>query len=118
MDANQVLGATAIESDDQILVGQQGWARRNATFITAGVGAATSIVVAFILARLRIISVSFLNKNRKYALLLMVTAAAFFTPPDIISQLLLAGPMWLLYELSVVVTWIFGPKPIKEETEQ
>ena len=75
-------------------------------------------VVAFILARLRIISVSFLNKNRKYALLLMVTAAAFFTPPDIISQLLLAGPMWLLYELSVVVTWIFGPKPIKEETEQ
>jgi polysaccharide export outer membrane protein len=50
MDANQVLGATAIESGDQILVGQQSWARRNAMFITAGLGAATSIVVAFILA--------------------------------------------------------------------
>ena len=50
MDANQVLGATAIESGDQILVGQQSWARRNAMFITAGLGAVTSITVAFILA--------------------------------------------------------------------
>jgi len=50
MDENQVLGATAIESGDQIVVGQQSWVRRNATFITAGVGAVTSIVVAFILA--------------------------------------------------------------------
>jgi polysaccharide export outer membrane protein len=50
LDENQVLGMTAIESGDQIVVGQQSWARRNATFITAGVGAVTSIVVAFILA--------------------------------------------------------------------
>jgi len=71
-------------------------------------------VATFILARLRIISVSFLNRNRKYALLIMVTAAAFFTPPDVVSQLLLAGPMWILYELSVLVTWIFGPKAEKK----
>lgn len=50
MDANQVIGATVIQSGDQVIVGQQGWARRNITFITAGLGAATSIVVAMILA--------------------------------------------------------------------
>lgn len=50
MDANQSIGATAIQSGDQVVVGEQGWARRNITFITAGLGAATSIVVAMILA--------------------------------------------------------------------
>ncbi len=74
-------------------------------------------VVTFILARLRIISAAFLNKNRKYAILIMVTMAAFFTPPDLISQALLAGPMWVLYELSVLVTWIFGPRPKGDEDE-
>ena len=50
MDGEQVLGATPIQSGDQIVVGQQSWARRNATFITAGLAATTSIVVALILA--------------------------------------------------------------------
>lgn len=50
MEGNQIIGAAAIQSGDQIVVGQQSWARRNATFITAGVGAATSIVVALIIA--------------------------------------------------------------------
>jgi polysaccharide export outer membrane protein len=49
MDTNMVVGATPIQSGDQILVGQQSWARRNVAFITAGVAATTSIVVAFIL---------------------------------------------------------------------
>ncbi len=75
-------------------------------------------VVAFILAKLNIISVAFLNKNRKYALLIMVVLAAFFTPPDVVSQALLAGPMWLLYELSVLITWVFGSKKPKEADEE
>ncbi len=49
MAENQVIGSTVIRSGDQIVVGEQGWARRNAMFITAGLGAATSILVAFIL---------------------------------------------------------------------
>jgi polysaccharide export outer membrane protein len=49
MDGNQVIGATPIQSGDQIVVGQQSWARRNVTFITAGLGAVTSILVAMIL---------------------------------------------------------------------
>jgi len=74
-------------------------------------------VVTFILARLRIINTKFLNKNRKYALLIMVVLAAFFTPPDFVSQMLLFGPMWLLFEFSVLITWIVQPKqkPAEEE---
>ena len=74
-------------------------------------------LVTFILARLGVVNVGFLNRNRKYAILIIVIAAAFFTPPDVISQLLLAGPVWLLFELSVLITWIFGPKKEKEEED-
>jgi sec-independent protein translocase protein TatC len=75
-------------------------------------------VVAFILARLNIINASFLNKNRKYAILIMIIGAAFFTPPDVVSQLLLAAPMWILFEISVIIAWIFGPKSEKEEESE
>lgn len=75
-------------------------------------------LVVFVLARLRILSARFLRKNRKYALLVIVLLGAFFTPPDVVSQMFLVVPMLLLYELSVLVAWIFGPstkKPTEEE---
>jgi sec-independent protein translocase protein TatC len=67
-------------------------------------------LITFILARLGIINVRFLNKNRKYAVLIIFVLAAIFTPPDVVSQLLLAFPMWALFELSVLIAWIFGPR--------
>jgi sec-independent protein translocase protein TatC len=75
-------------------------------------------VVAFLLARLRIISVGFLNKNRKYAVLVIFIVAAIITPPDVVSQLLVAFPMWALYELSVLVVWLFGPRAPKGEATE
>lgn len=71
-------------------------------------------VVAFLLARMRIINFQFLNKYRKYAVLSIFIIAAIITPPDVVSQMLLAIPMWVLYEISVLVVWIFGPRPKKE----
>lgn len=75
-------------------------------------------LVAFFLARLRIINVAFLNKYRKYAILIIFILAAIFTPPDVLSQCILAFPMWALYELSVLIVWVFGPKTKKEEEEE
>ncbi|HUT55055.1 MAG TPA: twin-arginine translocase subunit TatC [bacterium] len=74
-------------------------------------------LITFILARLGIINVGFLNKNRKYAVLIIFVLAAIFTPPDVVSQLLLAGPMWALFEISVLITWIFGPRKKKPAEE-
>lgn len=45
-----------------------------------------------------------LRRARKYVAVLVVVAAAALTPPDVVSQLLLAVPMYLLYELSVLVS--------------
>jgi len=48
-----------------------------------------------------VVSSAFLARNRKYAILLIFVAAAILTPPDLVSQLLLAGPLILMYEGSI-----------------
>jgi sec-independent protein translocase protein TatC len=61
-------------------------------------------LVSFFLAKLELITYGFLAKNRKYAVLVIVTMAAILTPtPDVITCLIASGPLYLLYELS---TWI------------
>ena len=72
------------------------------------------LVITF-LARLGIVSVPFLKKNRKYALLLFFVGAAILTPPDVVTQLMMAGPLMLLYEISIFGALIFGRKKQSSE---
>lgn len=63
-------------------------------------------LVTWLLGRLGIVSSSFLRSNRKFALLVMFILAALITPPDVISQVIMVGPLLLLYELGVImVVW-------------
>lgn len=65
------------------------------------------------LAWFGLVDVPFLKKNRKYAILIIFIAAAILTPsPDVISQLLLAGPLMVLYEMSIWGARIFGRKNV------
>jgi len=61
-------------------------------------------VVIFALTGLGLVSPGFLARNRKYAVLLMVILAAMLTPPDVITQAMMALPMLLLYEASIWVS--------------
>jgi sec-independent protein translocase protein TatC len=67
------------------------------------------LVLTF-LARLGIVSVDFLKKNRKYALLLFFVGAAILTPPDVVTQIMMALPLMVLYEISIIGARIFGRK--------
>ena len=73
--------------------------------------------LVFFLARMGVISGSFLSQNRKYAILIIFVAAAVLTPPDLVSQLLLAGPLIVMYEGSIWMAKIFGKKEKKEEDQ-
>ncbi|QTA87449.1 twin-arginine translocase subunit TatC [Desulfonema magnum] len=75
------------------------------------------LVLTF-LARLGIVSVGFLKKNRKYALLLFFIGAALLTPPDVVTQILMAIPLMLLYEISILGARIFGKKKTDEDSNQ
>ncbi len=56
-----------------------------------------------LLGRVGLISAEFLASKRKYAIILTFIVAAFLTPPDIISQVMLAVPILALYELSIIL---------------
>ena len=74
----------------------------------------TSLIIAFglcfqlpvllsLLARVGFITSDYLKRGRKYAVVLVFLIAAFLTPPDLISQIGLAIPTLLLYEISIFI---------------
>ncbi len=71
----------------------------------------------FFLARMGVITAALMRKVRKYAVLCSFIIAAILTPPDVISQLLMALPMMILYEMSIGVAAMFGRKKKQEEAE-
>jgi sec-independent protein translocase protein TatC len=59
-------------------------------------------VILTLLARAGIIDSTFLKEKRRYAIVGVFIVAAVLTPPDVISQIALAVPTLLLYELSIL----------------
>jgi len=64
-------------------------------------------VVVVILVRMGIVSIEKLREVRAYVIVGAFVIAAIVTPPDVVSQLALAIPMWLLYELGLLVAPLF-----------
>ena len=60
-------------------------------------------VIAVILTQLGLVKVSWMRKGRKVVIILIFLIAALITPPDIVSQIMVAFPMIGLYELSIVI---------------
>ena len=73
-------------------------------------------VIIYFLSRMGIVTPQFLRKNRKYALLLTFILGAILTPPDVITQCMMAGPLIALYEIGIIVSVIAGKK--KEEKKE
>ena len=59
-------------------------------------------ILMIFLNRIGVLSRSRVVAMRRYAIIVVVVVAAVLTPPDIVSQILLAVPMWLLFELSIL----------------
>ena len=74
-------------------------------------------VVLSLLARICIIDSIFLKERRKYVVVMIFAAAAILTPPDPITQIGLAIPLLLLYELSIISVKIIENKN-KEKNAQ
>lgn len=63
-------------------------------------------VLSFFLTKIGLLTPAFLRHYRRHGIVIMVILAAVITPPDIFTQLLLAGPLILLYEISIFVSKI------------
>ncbi len=60
----------------------------------------------FFLNRTGLVSVEALNKSRKFVILVIFVVAAMATPPDVISQVTLAIPLYLLFELGILLSYV------------
>ncbi|MCW5922719.1 MAG: twin-arginine translocase subunit TatC [Saprospiraceae bacterium] len=61
-------------------------------------------IVAYFLAKIGLVGPAFLRSFRRYAIVAILIVAAIITPPDVVSQTLVGIPLYLLYEISILVT--------------
>jgi sec-independent protein translocase protein TatC len=71
-------------------------------------------VVLSLLARVGVVDSDFLKKRRKYVVVIIFAAAALLTPPDPITQIGLAIPLLILYELSIFSVKFIESKKLKD----
>jgi len=74
-------------------------------------------IFMFFIARIGLVDSAILIKKRKYAILLVFVTAALFTPPDVVTQCMMAVPLIILYEISVWVVKL-GEKRTGANTEE
>jgi sec-independent protein translocase protein TatC len=74
-------------------------------------------IFAFFLTRLGLIDYRAMMKYFRYAVLGIFIVAAALTPPDMVSQFLLAIPLLALYGLSILVAYVFRSRPAEVEKE-
>lgn len=67
-------------------------------------------LIAYYLSKAGIIKYRTLAKKRRYAILAIVIVSAVITPPEVTSQLLMALPMYGLFEISIIIARVFGKK--------
>ena len=73
-------------------------------------------VLLMLMERAGLVTRSQLKSGRRYAILIAFVVAAVATPPDVISQFMLAVPLMLLYEISLVAIWFTERRRAREAT--
>ena len=75
-------------------------------------------LVTGFLTKIGILTPDKLKRKRRYAILIILIVAAFLTPPDILSQIMLSVPMFALYEVSILFSkYIVKKKEAKQKAE-
>ncbi len=72
----------------------------------------------FFLGRIGLVSYQGLARQRRMAVVLVFLGGALLTPPDVVSQLMLAGPLMILFELSIQIVRITGKKRSEESVQE
>src|SRR5256885_14254123 len=80
------------------------------TFIAFGLTFEVPVVV-IVLVRVGVITIEKLKEIRPYVIVGAFVVGAIFTPPDVISQVMLAVPLWLLYEIGSLLSRFGGTSP-------
>jgi sec-independent protein translocase protein TatC len=72
-------------------------------------------IIIYFLAKLGLVTPQFLRKYRRFAIVIILTLSAIVTPPDIASQIIVAIPIFILYEVSILIAAMVAKKEITNE---
>ena len=86
-------------------------------FLAFGVAFEVPVAVV-LLAATGLVRIETMTKNRGYVILGIFIIAAFLTPPDALSQTFMAGPMYLLYELGIVLSRILLKEKLAQQRSE
>ncbi len=75
-------------------------------------------VVIYFLTKVGIVTPEFLRKYRKHSIIIILIVAAVVTPPDPLSQMLITIPLYVLFEISVLISAGVARRKAKEEAEE
>ena len=75
-------------------------------------------MLAFVLTNLGVLTPQVLRKVRSYAIPIVFVIAAIITPPDVVSQFMIAVPMLALYELSIIISSVVARHRAKRELDE
>ncbi|WP_373056883.1 twin-arginine translocase subunit TatC [Zunongwangia sp. H14] len=70
-------------------------------------------IIIYFLTKVGVVTPDFLRTYRKYALVVVLIVSAIITPPDIVSQIIVAIPVLILYEVSIVISKIIYKRELK-----
>lgn len=89
------------------------------TKLLFGFGVAFELpVITFFLAKIGLVDDQMLKDYFKYAVVIIFIFASLLTPPDVLTQFLMAGPLIFLYGVSIYIAKIFNPAVKDEEEEE
>lgn len=75
-------------------------------------------VVIYFLTKVGIVTPEFLRTYRKHSIIIILIVAAIVTPPDPLSQMLISIPLYLLFEISILISSAVARRKAKEEAEE
>ena len=70
-------------------------------------------IIIYFLTKIGLVTPTFLRKYRKYTLIIVLILSAVITPPDILSQVIVAIPIMILYEISILISAMVVKKQIE-----
>jgi sec-independent protein translocase protein TatC len=69
-------------------------------------------IIIYFLTKLGLVTPKFLREYRRYAIVIVLILAAIVTPPDVVSQIIVAIPLLILYEASILISTVVYKKQL------